>query len=68
MVSAFLELGFVHVSLLNQTNKSNQPYNIVINADNHSVDAYCHHIPILFNFSHSCPQGVWSSQGYIDHV
>lgn len=41
----------------NQTNKSNQPYNIVINADNPSMDAYCHHIPILFNLSHSCPQG-----------
>lgn len=53
---------------LNQTNKSNQPYNIVINADNPSMDAYCHHIPILFNLSHSCPQGVWSSQDYIDHV
>ncbi len=58
----------VHVSLFNQTNKSNQPYNIVINADNCFTDAYCHHIPILFNLSYFCPQGVWSSQGYIDHV
>lgn len=62
------QTGCLRVPQFNWSNKSNQSHNTVINTDNHSMDAYCHHIPILFNLSQSCPQGVWSSQDYTDHV